>query len=149
MLVKTHLAIGFAVALYFSRLVNNLWIFIPVVILSSLIPDIDSGFSFLGRRGLFKPVQWTTVHRGVLHSYTLAILGSLILALWFPLFALPFFLGYAFHLFADSFTVQGIKPFWPLKFVSSGVVRSGSAVEKAIFFSFVIFDLFLLGWYLF
>jgi membrane-bound metal-dependent hydrolase YbcI (DUF457 family) len=143
MLMKTHLVIGIAVALYFIPHVNNVLIFIPVVLIASLLPDIDSGFSSLGKHRFFRPVQWTTKHRGIFHSYTLAIFVSLIFAFFVPVLALPFFLGYGFHLLADSFTPNGIRPFWPLKFVSSGVVKSGGGVENAIFVGFVLFDFIL------
>src|SRR3989344_4103511 len=104
MIWKTHLAIGLAAALYFSTHVSNPLLFIPVVLIASLFPDIDSGFSYLGRKPIFKPIQMTTSHRGIIHSYTMAIILSAALAFFYPILALPFFLGYSFHLFADSFT---------------------------------------------
>ncbi len=140
---KTHLAIGVAVALYFSNFVSSPVIFIPVVLLTSILPDIDSGFSYLGKKSFFKPVQWTTNHRGILHSYTFCIFVSLILALFYPVLALPFFVGYSFHLIGDSFTVKGIKPFWPLKFISKGPVKTGGKIEKSIFFTFLFIDVIL------
>ncbi|HEA46398.1 MAG TPA: metal-dependent hydrolase [Candidatus Pacearchaeota archaeon] len=145
MLWKTHFAIGLAVAIYFSSYVPNPVIFIPVVLIASLLPDVDSGFSFLGRKPVFRPLQWTTNHRGVIHSYTLGILVSFLIALFYPILALPFFIGYSFHLIADSFTVQGIKPFWPLKFVSKGPVKSGGHVDKTVFYVFVVIDVVLIG----
>jgi membrane-bound metal-dependent hydrolase YbcI (DUF457 family) len=145
MIWKTHVAIGLAVALFFSAHVNKPLIFVPIVILASFFPDIDSGFSYIGRNPIFKPVQWTTSHRGIIHSYTFCIALSLLIALFYPILALPFFLGYSFHLFADSFTQQGIKPFWPLKTVSKGTVTTGGKVDKTIFYIFVFIDCILLG----
>ena len=145
MLRKTHLAIGLAAALYFSTRVSQPLIFIPVVLVASLFPDIDSRFSFFGKKLVARPVQMMTNHRGIFHSYTLAILFSLAIALVFPILALPFFIGYSFHLFADSFTPQGIKPFWPFKAVSKGVVASGGKVDKTLFYTFALIDLILLG----
>ncbi len=145
MLWKTHLAIGLAVALFFAAKVTHPFIFIPVVLFSSLFPDIDSSFSRLGRKPVFIPVQIVSSHRGIVHSYTLAVFLSLILASFYPILALPFFLGYSFHLFADSFTQQGIKPFWPFKGVSKGAVSVGGKSDKIIFYTFVIIDAVLLG----
>ena len=145
MIWKTHVAIGLAVALYFSTHVNKPLIFIPVVLIASFFPDIDSGFSYVGRKAIFKPVQWTVSHRGIIHSYTLCIALSLLIAFFYPIMALPFFLGYSFHLFADSFTPQGIKPFWPLKAVSKGAVTTGGKMDKTIFYTFVLIDSVLLG----
>lgn len=50
---------------------------------------------------------------------------TLFFALFFPVISLPFFLGYSLHLFADSFTIQGIKPFYPIKKVSSWKIKTG------------------------
>ena len=143
MIKRTHLAIGTALSLYFLPFVNNKLLFVPIVIISSLLPDIDSMHSQLGRKKIFRPIQTFLTHRGPLHSYTVCIIISIILAFFFPLFALPFFLGYSFHLFADSFTINGIRPFWPFKFNTSGVVRTGNVTDKTIFFIFLIIDIFL------
>ena len=143
MIKRTHLAIGLASALYFLPLVNNKLIFIPIVLIASLLPDIDSGFSQLGKKKIFRPVQVVFTHRGPLHSYTFCILFSLIFAFIYPIFALPFFLGYSFHLFADSFTVNGIRPFWPFKVQSSGVARTGGVVDRTLFLVFILIDIVL------
>lgn len=145
MIWKTHLAIGLAVALYFANRVNRPWIFISVILFTSLFPDIDSGFSYMGKKALFRPLQWSVAHRGIIHSYTVCIALSLLIAFFYPVLALPFFLGYSFHLFADSFTPQGIKPFWPLKAVSKGAITTGGKIDKAIFYTFVIIDSVLIG----
>ncbi len=145
MIWKTHFAIGFAAALYFSTRVNRPLIFIPIVLLASLLPDIDSGFSKLGKKPIFRPVQMASSHRGIFHSYTFCIAASIIIAFFYPVLALPFFLGYSFHLFADSFTPQGIRPFWPLKSTSSGLVAAGGRIDKTIFYIFVIIDAIFLG----
>ena len=145
MIWKTHLAIGLAIALYFANHSNKPLIFIPVVLIASFFPDIDSGFSYIGRRALFTPIQWTACHRVKIHSYTICTALSFLIAFFYPVLGLPFFLGYSFHLFADSFTSQGIKPFWPLKAVSKGGVVTGGKVDKAIFYTFVLVDSVLLG----
>lgn len=145
MIWKTHLAISIAAALCLFAHVTNPALFLAITLASGFFPDIDSRFSRIGRKKILRPVQWTFDHRGVIHSYTLCVLLSLALAFVFPIAALPFFLGYSLHLFADSFTPQGIKPFWPLKAVSKGVVTTGGKFEKMIFYSFVVIDLILIG----
>jgi len=149
MIWKTHVAIGLAVALYFAGKVTSPLLFVPVVLFASLFPDIDSGFSYLGRKPIFKPVQMVSSHRGIIHSYTMAIILSAALAFFYPILALPFFLGYSFHLFADSFTSQGIRPFWPLKAMSTGAVTVGGKIDKTLFYTFVFIDLVLLGSFLY
>ena len=145
MLWKTHLAIGLAAALYFSMHVNYPMLFIAITIASGFFPDIDSRFSYLGKNLVARPLQMATDHRGIIHSYTLCILLSFGIALLLPTVALPFFLGYSFHLLGDSFTPQGIRAFWPLKGISKGMIRTGGKIEKAIFYTFVIIDVVLIG----
>ena len=100
MIWKTHLAIGVAVGFYFSQYMSNPLVFIPTSIIASIFPDIDSGFSYLGRKPIFRP---------------------------------------------DSFTIQGIKPFWPIKYISKGLIRTGGKIDKVLFFTFVIIDIILVG----
>lgn len=141
---KTHLAIGIFAALFFMPHVTNKWVFIPVVLFASLLPDADNGFSTLGKKGIFKPIQWISKHRGIFHTFTLCIVISLVFALYIPALAFGFFLGYALHLLADSWTVEGIKPFWPLKGELKGRVRTGGTVEQAVFIIFAILDVIFL-----
>ena len=143
MIKKTHIAIGVALALYFILHVQHKLLFIPIVIISSLLPDVDSAFSSIGRKKIFLPLQVFTTHRGALHSYTVCIILSLFFAFYLPIFALPFFLGYSFHLFADSFTINGIRPFWPLKYSTSGRVRTGGIADRTIFMTFSVIDVVL------
>ena len=143
MMKKTHLAVGFAVALYFLPHVNDKIFFIPLVLIASLLPDIDSAFSAVGSKSIFRPIQWIFSHRGVIHSYTFAIFISLVVAIFYPVVALPIFLGYSFHLLLDSFTPMGIKPFWPFKAVSKGVVKSGGKVDDVLYVVFLFIDVVL------
>ena len=82
-----------------------------------------------------------TKHRGLFHSFTFCILVTFILTLYWPDLAFPFFLGYGLHLLADSWTVEGIKPFWPMKLVSRGNVKVGGTIENTLFLVFVLMDI--------
>lgn len=138
MLTKTHIAIGAAAALYFIPHISNQAIFLIVVLVSSLLPNLlQSVFSYKSKK------ETEVASRDFLHSYTLCIFVSILLAVFYPIFALPFFLGYSFHLLADSFTVRGIKPFWPGKWISSGKIKSGGKMENVVFWVFVFVDAFL------
>lgn len=149
MINKTHLAIGTALLLLFVPHVNHKLLFIPIILLASILPDIDSAYSQVGHIKVFRPMQWFVKHRGFLHSFTMCFVFSLLLALFLPTFALPFFLGYFGHVFADSFTIDGIRPFWPLKGEISGHLRTGGAIEEGIFFGLIFFDIVLfLAWFL-
>ena len=145
MLRRTHLIIGLGIALAFVNHVSSKFLFLFVVMIATVLPDIDSGFSALGKHWITKPVQAVVSHRGVLHSFTFCIASSIVLAFIYPPVALPFFLGYGLHLFADSFTVQGIRPFWPLDVNSKGPVRTGGVIEDAIFWTVVVIDVFILA----
>lgn len=140
MLTRTHLAIGFFAALFLLDRVTYQFTFILVTLFSSILPDLDTAFSVIGKRKLFRPIQFFTRHRGVFHSFTLCLVVSIFFALYFPILALPFFLGYGLHLLADSFTVDGIRPFWPFKKCSAGPLRVGSSFEDVLFIGFCIVD---------
>jgi len=144
MIYKTHIAIGVMLAFLFFPYVTNKWVFVPIVLFASLMPDIDSAYSYLGHKRIFRPLQFFVQHRGVIHSFTFCLLVSAIFAFFIPILALPFFLGYAGHLFADSLTIEGIRPFWPLHGESAGSIRVGGKVESSIFFFLIIIDLALL-----
>ena len=88
---RTHIAIGTALGFYFIPYVTDPLVFFPLVVFASLLPDADSAFSYLGKKPVFKPIQWVSNHRGIFHTYTMCILLSILLALFIPIAALPFF----------------------------------------------------------
>jgi len=144
MLLRTHLAFAALVIIIFISHVNNKIIFPIMVIIATFLPDLDTGFSRAGKRLIFRPLQWIVKHRGVIHSFTTGVVISIILAIFWPVAALGFFLGYSVHLITDSFTKEGIQPFWPLKMRSRGFIRSGGKVEDSLFLSLVILDVLML-----
>ncbi len=144
MLIRTHLVITlFFVILFLSKVESKLS-FVLIAVIATIIPDIDSPFSKIGKRKTLKVLQFFTKHRGMIHSFTFLFLIVLFFALFFPVIALPFFLGYSLHLIADSFTIKGIKPFYPLKRRIFGKIRTGGRVETIIFVIFLIADLVLI-----
>ena len=147
MIMRTHLAMNVAVMLFFLPFVEQFWVFIPVFLFATLLPDVDSGFSYLGKKPLFRPLNYFVKHRGFFHSLTFAALLGFVLAFYYPVLAFPFFLGYSFHLVADSFTVEGIRPFWPLKGEVSGSLRVGGTVEDGLFLFFVVIDILMVVLY--
>jgi inner membrane protein len=143
MLIKTHLAITTFFVLLLLPFVEFKLIFIVVSILATYIPDIDSPSSKIGNHWYFRPIQWVSSHRGKIHSFTFLIFITLILVFFFPILSFPFFLGYSSHLFADSFTLEGIHPFYPSKVISNGDVRTGGIFEMGILFGFLVADISL------
>lgn len=144
MLAKTHLAITLFFALLLSPFVQNSSFFIIFALFFTLFPDIDSKFSKVGKGKIFRLIQIFLKHRGILHSFIFLLGASLLLFLFFPIMALPFFVGYGIHLISDSFTVSGIRLFYPLNTVYYSVIKTGGSVEKIIFILFLIADVFYL-----
>jgi len=148
MFKKTHLVIGFFVTLYFLPYVNNKLIFFPVVMIASLIPDIDSLIAPKKDYKILRSFK-SQSYKDFMHSYTLCIILSLLLAFFYPILALPFFIGYSFHLFFDSLTVPGTTPFWPLKIKSKGFIIPGGKTEKIIILILGFLSILLIFKYLF
>ena len=133
MLIRTHLSITLFFILLFISNVEHKLVFVLVALTATFIPDVDSRFSSLGKKKTFRLLQFFIKHRGVLHSFSFLILVTLFFVLFFPIITLGFFLGYGLHLLADSFTVTGIKPFYPYKKKSSGRIKTGGKPEISIF----------------
>jgi membrane-bound metal-dependent hydrolase YbcI (DUF457 family) len=124
--------------------VENKLVFVSIALIATFLPDIDSKFSKLGQRKVFRPLQFFVRHRGIFHSFIFLFLITLFFVLFLPVVAFPLFLSYSVHLLADSFSREGIKPFYPFKKNSSGSLKTGGKVETSIFVIFILADLFLL-----
>ena len=144
MLLRTHIAAVLFFILLLLPNVSDGFIFVSVALMATMLPDIDSGFSKVGRFKTLKFLQFFAGHRKVFHSFTFLITATLFFVLFIPVLALPFFLGYSVHLFTDSFTIQGIWPFYPLKREYKGRIRTGGKSEILVFVTFLVLDLFLL-----
>lgn len=144
MLIRTHLAITLFFILIFISSVEGKIVFAVVAFLATFIADVDSKHSTLGKRKIFRPLQFFVKHRTILHSFTFLILITAFFALFYPIIALGFFVGYGSHLLADSFTVRGIRAFYPSKKVTHGGLKTGSRAEIVVLAFFVFIDLFLL-----
>jgi len=147
MMLKTHLAFGFLIAvvsLQFLQPENQL-LFAFILLFGAAFPDIDHPRSRLGQMAW--PLRFFFEHRGFFHSF-LAI-AFFTFALFIisnsMLYSMAFLLGYASHILADSFTTSGIGPFHPLlKFRFRGFMRTGAFYEYAIFFVLMSVNIFLL-----
>jgi len=144
MLLKTHLAFGILMIILFVQHINDKLVFMVMILIATVLPDLDSRFSSFGRHLIFKPLQFFVKHRGVIHSFTAVIIMSIILSMFWPVGSLGFFIGYSIHLICDSFTKEGIQPFWPLKFRSSGFIVTGGKIEESIFVGLILLDLILI-----
>ena len=115
-----------------------------MALIATYIPDIDTKHSKIGQYFFLRPMQWVVKHRGMFHSFIFLILITLFFVFFIPVLALGFFLGYGLHLFADSFTIEGIKPFYPFGKKSCGKIRTGGKSETTIFMVFVVLNLVLI-----
>ncbi len=145
MLIRTHLVITALFVLIFLSSVQNKIVFVIVTLIAAVLPDIDSDSSIIGKRKIFRPIQFLFGHRGFLHSFTFLLLFTFFFVLFIPVIAFPLFLGYSLHLFADSFTIQGIRPFYPLRKTYAGKFKTGGKIDLMLFISVLIIDLFVLS----
>lgn len=138
------MAFGVLMIILFLNHVNDKLIFIGMVLFATVLPDLDSGFSSWGRHFIFRPLQFFVKHRGIIHSFTFGVLISIVLAIFWPVVSLGFFVGYSVHLICDSFTKEGIQPFWPLRARSKGFIATGGRIEDSIFVFLAILDAVLI-----
>ena len=124
----------------FVQHVNDKLIFIGMVLLATVLPDLDSGFSSWGRHLIFRPLQFFVKHRGIIHSFTIGVLISVAIAFFWPVASLGFFIGYSVHLICDSFTKEGIQPFWPLRARSKSFIATGGRIEDSLFVFLFLLD---------
>lgn len=144
MLIRTHFLITLFFVLILISKVENPVIFIVIAMIATFIPDIDSRFSKVGKKKVFRLLQWFINHRGFLHSFIFLGLVILIFYLFWPVAMLPFALGYGSHLIADALTIHGITPFYPFKGKLKGRIRTDGRFETMLFVGFLIADLWLI-----
>jgi membrane-bound metal-dependent hydrolase YbcI (DUF457 family) len=146
MMLKTHFAISLFFIILFFPIVNSKIIFTVVCLFATILPDMDSRFSKIGKRFIVRILNFFSKHRGFFHSYTFLLLITLIFTLYLPVVAFGFFLGYGLHLFGDSFTHYGIVAFWPSKRVVSGSLKTGGKIEKSLLVVIIVGVFMLFAW---
>jgi len=91
MLMRTHLAFSAFLAIYFLPFVNSKIAFLIMVLIGTMLPDIDLMHSYVGNRWYFRPIQWFVKHRGIIHSITFALVITIVLAMYLPVLDLVSF----------------------------------------------------------
>lgn len=140
MLAKTHLAFGFLAALITMPFVStgNIFIFIALVLIGALFPDIDSPNSKASSKIPIIPkiINLFSKHRGIFHSLIFAILLPGLV--WYFInntYGIALFIGYASHLLIDGFTKAGINFLHPIaRLHLSGFIETGTYAELVVFF---------------
>ncbi len=145
MLWKTHLIAGFILSFFITTYfpyVNPL-LTIIIVLLGSIIPDIDHSNSLLGRRMPLVSIFFK--HRGFFHSLILCV-GIMVLLSFLLSNIYVWFFGASFilHLSLDALTPQGVRPFWPSRLRIRSFIRAGGFVEKIIFVIMIILFVYLM-----
>lgn len=117
MMTPTHITFSIAMTSIMTGTAN--FELLGVAAIASLLPDIDTSKSFIGR--LFFPLsRWlenNTVHRGITHSFFATGVITLVsypIALYgYPHVWHGLIFGYFFGWFGDVFTKSGVEAFYP------------------------------------
>ncbi|MFP4424332.1 MAG: metal-dependent hydrolase [Candidatus Woesearchaeota archaeon] len=141
MRAETHAITALLIALTFGFTLPQAL----VALLASLLPDIDTAESKLGRRTKYLSwlLKFGLEHRGPIHSFLFMIICAAILQLYIPAFVLPFILGYTSHLILDSLNYKGTRPFWPLGYRIKGFIKNGSIMEYTLLITIITVFLIL------
>ena len=146
MMFITHISFAIFISLMiikFSPPVSR-YFFLLAMVLGSLLPDLDSATSFIGKK--FKLVSLFFKHRGMIHGIVFLTGFSIIVFLITKNFYyfLAFATGYLSHLLLDSMTPSGVAFFWPGKNRVRGKVYTTGIWDFLILFLFVALDLVLI-----
>ena len=136
MMFKTHLIGGLLFGLLLNSFFEFGWVFLVLFILGSVLPDIDSSGSKVGRKfGLVSEViEFFFGHRGFFHSIFIGLgLGLVLWGYGYHSYGVGLFLGYLLHLCLDALTMHGIRFFWPFEWKVKGIVKTGGMVEWLLF----------------
>jgi inner membrane protein len=134
----THLAFGFLSGLIIMPFIAaDKIIFIALVLLGSILPDIDQPNSKISNNIPILPrlISIFSKHRGVFHSLLFAVLipGLLWIFIGYS-YGIAVFTGYLSHLLIDAFTKQGINFLHPFANMHlSGFIETGTFSELFVF----------------
>ncbi len=142
MLAKTHLIFGLLIGLLtFQYFEINKYLFIFIVLLGAILPDIDEKDSYINKKlKISKIIGYIFKHRGFFHSLFFVFLICLLFYYTLgPNYAYALLIGITSHLIADSLTKSGINFFHPFKiFRISGFVTTGSLFETVLLIILII-----------
>ena len=137
MMARTHMAFGFLAGLVFLPVFSQHWfLFIPLVVLGSILPDVDHENSKINK--MVPVTRWVPkffTHRGFFHSIFPAVLiylgfhyGNL------DTVGIPVAVGYLSHLLSDSLTKVGVNLLHPASTLRvQGFIETGGAMELIAF----------------
>ena len=141
---RTHVMLGISLFLIldlFYGIKNKIVVFV-LILLFSVLPDIDLHTSYIGKKvkGFSYLFEFVLKHRGFIHSVWIPIL----LFTWLEQYGLGIAVaGYLSHLGLDLLTSKGIKLFWPWLKIKGPFV-TGKLVDNMLFFMLLGLNLFLI-----
>ena len=143
MLFHTHLMLGISAFILFGDYFSggNSILFFLLVILGSVLPDIDDGNSKIKKASgvLGSIISFLFKHRGIFHSLIFVLVMFIIVSFLNNYYAWAITIGYLSHLVGDAITPMGIKWFYPLShWHLKGPIKVGSIGEWVILFGLVI-----------
>ena len=148
MLAITHLFFSLLIGLLtYNFFKLNPIVFILIVLIIGIFPDIDHPKSKIGRKLkiLSYPINFIFGHRGLFHSLFAAAGFSFLIWIFFGNYYIPFFIGFLSHLIGDGLTKQGIDFTYPFNmFKIKGFIKTGSFFEKIILFVLILTNAYLL-----
>ncbi len=139
MLFRTHLLLGIIFFLLFQQFFSggSVIIFLGLVLLGSILPDIDEANSTINRwSGIVGRIfAFLFRHRGLFHSLLFAVLISWGVQHYFGMYyAVGLWLGYVAHLLGDALTRGGVQVFYPFsRFKIRGPLKTGGWMEFILF----------------
>jgi inner membrane protein len=145
----THLAFGLLFALLGLSIFNIKYpvLFVLVILLFSIFPDIDEKKSKIGKKNklISGIINFIFGHRGLIHSIYIPLILFIIFYNLNKEIGSAILLGYFSHLFMDALTKQGINPLYPIinKRIN-GFFKTNSFLEKILFLIIFFVDLYLL-----
>ncbi len=145
---RTHFVLSLFLGLLFMELFSYGWVFLLIVVLVGVLPDIDHPKSFIGKRlrGLSDFISFIFGHRGFFHSIFIVLIVVIFLS-YFGLseYSFAFSLGYLSHLVGDMMTRSGVAFLYPFsEFKIKGIVKVDGFLEEVLFFGLIFLDVFLI-----
>jgi len=145
---KTHLAFSLLLALLlvYLGLAKPSVILFASFLFFSLLPDIDTPESFVGR--MIQPfsniIKAAVGHRTIFHSIWLPAIIYIVCLPFSRTLAIAASVGYLSHIIIDMGNEKGIKPLWPINIHINGPFRTGGFFEILIFVILLGIDFFFL-----
>ena len=145
----THLAFGFLVSLLAIKLFNidNEILFVFIVLLFSIFPDIDERKSKIGKKYklISGIINFLFGHRGFFHSIYVPLILYFIFYNINNEIGIAVLAGYFSHLFMDALTKNGIRPLYPIISKKiNGPIKTNSLFEKILFLIIILLILYRL-----